>query len=486
MNKDLQQIGSGVAGLDDLLRGGFAAGRMYLTIGPPGSGKTLLGMHFLEQGLENSETTLLIHGEESQPEIATSAAAVDIDIDGTEFLDIGPKSSIFIEDRTYDLVAPSEIERDRYTPEIHEAVSEIDPDRVVIDPITQLRYVEANDAQFRRQLLSFMRFLKGEGITVLATATATPDREYESELRSLSDGIVELTQGEGGRRIEVTKHRTIGQIEGSHGMEIRDAGIEVFPALVPKQHEQSIGDSQISAGIDELDRLLGGGIERNTVTFITGPSGVGKTTLGGQILAEVAQSGTAALYLFEESIETFTHRSEAIGIPVAQLRQEGRLVIRSVEPLARSAEEFASLVRRDVEQEGVETVMVDGTDGYTMAIQGEREPLIAKLHSLSRYLTNNGVTMLVTDTTPEITGVSTATSFNANYIADNIVVLSYIEMDSALHKVIGVLKKRAGRFEQTLREFKLTDDGIQVGDPLTNVTGILQGTPSIAETPDGK
>ena len=484
MDLDLQQNSSGIPGLDELLRGGFATGQMYLIVGPPGAGKTILSLHFLEQGLDTGDTVLFIHGEESEAEILTSASAVGIGLAEAEFLDIGPESNIFTEDRTYDLVDPSEIEHDRYMPEIHDAIKEIDPDRVVIDPITQLRYVEANDAQFRRQLLSFMRFLKGEGITVLATATTTPDREYESELRSLSDGIVELTHGDGGRRVEVSKHRTIGQIEGSHGMEIRPEGIEVFPALVPQQHEQSIDESQISAGIDELDRLLGGGIERNTVTFISGPSGVGKTTLGGQILAEVAQSGTAALYLFEESLESFTHRSEAIGIPVTQLRQEGNLVIRSVEPLARSPEEFASMVRRDVEQEGVDTVMVDGTDGYTMAIQGEREPLIAKLHGLSRYLTNNGVTMLVTDATPEVTGISSATSFNASYIADNIVVLSYIEMDSALHKVIGVLKKRVGRFEQTLREFELTDDGIQVGDPLTNVTGILQGTPSIADTPD--
>lgn len=199
------------------------------------------------------------------------------------------------------------------------------------------------------------------------------------------------------------------------------------------------------------------------------------------MLSEAAASGTAAIYLFEESVETISLRSEAMGLPISELREEGSLLLRSVEPMARSAEEFASIVRRDVEEEGVNTVMIDGIDGYTMAIQGDERELLGKLHSLSRYLTNNGVTMVVTDEVTEVTGVSSATSVNASYIADNIVVLSYVEMDSELRKVIGVLKKRASPFEQTLRELSLTEDGIEIGEPLTGFTGILQGMPRASD-----
>lgn len=280
MSIDFPLISSGISGLDEILCGGFATARVYLIYGQPGSGKTMLGQHFLEAGLENDEIVLSIHGEESRSELLTSAAAVGIDLEGASFLDLGPESEYFTDEQTYDLVDPGEIERDKYTQEIYGAIRDVDPDRVVVDPITQLRYVQSSDGQFRRQILSFIRFLKEEGITVLAMATPSPEREYDKEIRSLSDGIVELEYGDGGRRIGVPKHRNIGQVDGKHGIEIRDDGIQVFPALVPEKHSQSIDQGQISGGIDELDELLGGGIERNTVTFISGPTGVGKSTLG--------------------------------------------------------------------------------------------------------------------------------------------------------------------------------------------------------------
>lgn len=475
---------SGVSGLDTLLNGGFLSGRMYLAHGSPGSGKTMVGMHFLEAGLENDETVLFVHGEESESEILTSAAAVGIDIDDAEFLDLGPESDLFTQNQSYDLVEPGEIERDKFTREIYEAIEEIDPDRVVVDPISQLRYVQPTNSQFRREILSFMRFLKQQDITVVATTTPSPDDKYHNQLQSLSDGIIDLSYQEGERRMAVLKHRTVGQLDGDHGMEIREGGIEVFPALVPERHTQSIDDTQLSTGVDELDSLCGGGIERNTVTFISGPTGTGKTTIGSQIVSEAADTGTVAVYLFEESIQTFTHRSEALGIPVTALRKSGHLSLTAVEPLAYSAEEFASMVRRDVTENDVSTVMIDGIDGYTMALQGEKENLVPKLHSLTRFLTNSGVTVLVTDEISEVTGVSSATSVNASYIADNIIVLSYVEVDSDLRKVIGVLKKRAGDFEHTLREFELADGGIHVSDPLTGISGILQGDPRKTATTD--
>lgn len=475
----LSQTSTGISGLDEVLRGGYVRGRMYLVYGSPGTGKTIAGLHFLEAGLERDETVLYVHGEESRSEIVTNAAAVGIDVGDAEFLDLGPDSEFFTENRAYDLVEPGEIERDRYTRKIHGAVGEIDPDRIVVDPITQLRYVQATEKQFRREIVSFMRFLKDRDVTVVATATPAPDQRYETELQSLSDGIVRLSAGDGGRRLEVTKHRSVGQAHGDHGMEIRESGIEVYPAVTPERHTQTIGDAQVSTGVDELDELLGGGIERNTVTFISGPTGCGKTTLGTQFCARAAEDAPAAVYLFEESVDSFTRRSEALGIPVTALCEAGQLHLEAVEPQAQSAEEFASIVRRDVDRKGITTVLIDGIDGYTMAIQGDRRELVANLHSLSRYLTNQDVTVLVTDEITEVTGISSATSIDASYIADNIVILSYVEVEGTLQKVVGVLKKRVGPFGHALRRFELGPDGIVVGDRLAGVTGILQGTPQL-------
>jgi circadian clock protein KaiC len=479
---EFSKASSGIDGLDTALRGGYVTGRMYLVYGSPGAGKTIAGLHFLEEGLTNDESVLCIHGEESQSEIIASAAALNIDISDAAFLDLGPDSEFFAERQSYDLVDPGEIEGENVTKAIHTAVEEVAPDRVVVDPVTQLRYIATSELQFRQEMISFIRFLKDTDITVVSTATPAPTRQYETELRSLSDGIIQLTRGEDGRRLEVVKHRNVGQIDGEHGMAIRDAGIEVFPSLIPERHEQSIGDTQVSSGLEKLDTLLGGGVEENTVTFISGPTGAGKTTLGTQLSSQAIDDSTAIVYLFEESINSFTQRSEALGIPVTDLREKGLLTVRAVEPLAHSAEEFAVIVRKDIDQQEADITMVDGIDGYTMAIQGDKQQLLRKLHSLSRYLTNAGVTVIVTDEITEVTGVSSATSIDASYIADNIIVLSYIEMEGTLRKTIGVLKKRVGTFEHTLREFTLTEDGIVVGDQLTNVSGILQGTPSASST----
>lgn len=186
MASTITPINSGVSGLDEILHGGFVEGRMYLVHGQPGTGKTLLGMHFLEEGLENDETVLFIHGEESREEILANGFAVDTDISGAEFLDLGPESDFFIEDDSYDLVEPSDLERDRYTKKIYEAIEEIDPSRVVVDPISQLRYVEANEYQFRKRILAFMRFLKQHEITVVVTASSTPIR---STIRSFDRSV---------------------------------------------------------------------------------------------------------------------------------------------------------------------------------------------------------------------------------------------------------------------------------------------------------
>ncbi|ELY92934.1 circadian clock protein KaiC [Natrialba hulunbeirensis JCM 10989] len=471
-------VSSGVDGLDDILHGGFVPGRMYLVHGQPGTGKTLLGMHFLEEGLNNNETVLFIHGEESKEEIIANGNAVGIDVTDAEFLDLGPDSDFFTEDYSYDLVDPSDIEQDRYTQDIHDAIREIDPDRVVVDPITQLRYVEANDYQFRKRILAFMRFLKQREITVVTTATPSTDQEYDTEIRSLSDGIVELTRGDGGRRIKVAKHRALGQREGDHGMEIRGNGLEIFPQLVPERHEHPFESIQLEFGIEGLDELVGGGFDKRTVTFISGPTGAGKTSTGTQFLAQAAKNGMkSAVYLFEEDMETYEHRSEAIGMPVTSMREEGTLSITEIEPRTLSGEEFAHMVKQEVDKRETDIVMIDGLDGYTTSIQGNEDMLVRKLHALTRYLKNRGVTVMITNEISEITGISNATSNNLSYVADNLMFLSYVEMDGSLRKVVGVLKKRSGSFEHNLREFEIASSGIRVGEPLTGLYGILQGTP---------
>ncbi len=472
----ISQLDSGITGLDELLYGGFIGGRMYLITGEPGTGKTTLGMHFLEAGLENDETVLFIHGEESVSELRANAAQFGIDVTGMEFLDLGPDSDFFTEDPSYDLVNPRDMEERRYTRAIHNAIRDINPDRVVVDPITQLRYTETSEHHYRKRILSFMRFLKEREITVLTTATIDDDHSGDIETRSLSDGVITLRKTADGRRIEVDKNRGKGQIDGDHGMEIRQRGLEVFPRIRPEPAAREFEPTQLRSGVSELDDLTGGGFERGTVTFVSGPAGSGKTTLGTRYLTRAARDhGRSTIYLFEERLETFTHRCRSIGIPIDELREEGRLSIHVIEPLERSAEEFAHMVRSEVETEGTETVLIDGLGGYTSTIQGGEDELERDLHALTRYLVNRGVSVFVTDAIHQITGLSSPTSRKISPIADNILFLSYVELRGSLRKVVGVLKKRTGGFEYTLREFEITSEGVRIGAPMESFHGLLRG-----------
>jgi circadian clock protein KaiC len=189
----------------------------------------------------------------------------------------------------------------------------------------------------------------------------------------------------------------------------------------------------------------------------------------------------SVIYLFEETRETFLTRSRAVDIPVDEMLEKGTLEVVEVEALERSPQEFARMVRDEVEGRGADIVMVDGIAGYRLTLRGEDEQMLQQLHALGRYLKNAGVTGIFVDETRNVTGEFRATMENVSYLADNIVFLRHIEVEGELRKAIGVLKKRTSDFERTIREFRITERGIAVGEPMSGLHGILSGTPEVVE-----
>lgn len=474
----LDRISTGIPGLDEITRGGLIPERGYMLRGEPGAGKTILALHFLTA--TSDDTTLFINLEESEADIRQNAASFGFDLDDTHFLDLSPSSDVFVEDRSYGIFTSEEVERDPVTEEIVDRVREIDPDRVVVDPVTQLRYLTADEYQFRKQVTGFMQFLEEQGATVLFTSQASQSAP-DDDLQFISHGVIDLKHRVHGRSLRVPKLRGSGVQGGWHAMRITDTGIRVFPKLVPDVHGREFTPDTVSSGVPEVDAMLHGGIERGTVTILSGPTGVGKTSLGAQFLKEAAGRGErSVIYQFEESTTTFLSRAASINIPVKEMQERGTLHVEEVEPLTKSADEFAHMVRTAVEDEEAEIVMIDGTAGYRLSLPGEESDLVRELHSVCRYLKNMGITVILVEEIANITGEFQATSRNISYIADNIVFLRYLEFQGELRKSIGVLKKRMSDFERTLREFQITEHGIKVGEPLVELRGILRGTPELA------
>ncbi len=480
----LRRLSTGVQGLDEVLEGGYIPGRAYLVRGGPGTGKTILGLHFLTAGIANGEKVLFITLGEPEIEIRKNAASMGFDLQGVVFLDLTPTPEFFAQVETYDIFSPAEVERVPTTSKIVEEVEKLQPNRVFIDAMTQFRYLAADPFQYRKQVLSFLRFLVQHGSTVLFTSEGSVEAP-DDDLQFLSDGVIHLEFTPEGRTISVTKLRGSNFLAGRHSMLLSSKGMEVLPKLTPIEYRREFVTGTISSGVPELDELLHGGLERGTVTIISGPSGVGKTTLGLVFMKEAAGRGErSVVYTFEEGEEILMARCEAINIPVHAMREQGTLSVVKFEPLRYTPDEFASRVRCEVEKERSRIVMIDSVAGYRLSLRGE--DLVSHLHALCKYLANMGVTTLLVNEVEYITGDFRATEAGISYLADNIIFLRYLEMEGEMRKAIGVLKKRLSDFEKTLREFQITRYGVKVGKPLTGLRGILSGTPEWVTPPVGK
>ena len=475
----VERVSTGVDGLDDVLSGGLIAERTYMIRGPPGTGKTILGLQFLTANPE--DTTLCVNFEETTENIKQNAESLGLDVSGVNFLDLSPDSDVFTETQSYDVFSPDEVESEGVTERITEAVDRYDPDRVLVDPITQLRHFSPDDYQFRKEVASFMSYLREKGATVLFSTQPTED-DPDDDLQFICDGTFSMGYAEKGRVLEVPKFRGSGFQHGKHTIDISEGGLTVYPILRPRKHETEFEAETLSSGVDGLDAMLHGGIERGAVTVISGSSGVGKTTTGSTFMTEAAKRDErSVIYLFEESMDMFLHRCNAINIPVGEMREAGNLQVEELEPLQQSADQFAANVRHEVEEENADVVMIDGLSGYRLSIRGDDDDLVRELHSLCRYCKNMGVTVIITDDVQGVTGEFEPTSARISYLADNILFLRYLELGGELRKAAGVLKKRASDFERTLREFRITEEGVKVDEPLKGLRGILTGTPELVE-----
>ncbi|MEW5851698.1 MAG: ATPase domain-containing protein [Myxococcota bacterium] len=476
------RLTSGIAGLDEVLNGGFIRGQAYLVRGGPGAGKTTLGMHYLAAGKARGEQALCITLGETEARLRANAAAVGLDLSGVNFVDLSPSSALLAQVQTYDFFSPAEVEAESVTKRILSRVHALKPQRVFVDALTQLRYQSQDVAAFRRQVHSFLRFLSELTTTVVFTSESGRDL-YDDDLQFLSDGILDLTAGPEGRFLRVTKMRGSGPRAGAHAVRLGGQGMRVFPVLPVETTRVPPRTEAIPSGIPALDELLHGGLERGTTTIISGPSGVGKSTLGMQFMVQAAaREERAVVYSFVEGRETMLLRSDAVGQPARALVQCGALSVEEVHPAELSPLEFANAVRKAAD-DGATMVMLDSIGAFGMAMLAPDAN--NSLYSLCRYLTARGVTVLAISELRALGGELRITEAGISPVADNILFMQYLELHRQerveVRKTVGVLKKRLTDFDKTVREIEITNQGIRVGQPMPGLQGILTGAPRWTE-----
>ena len=477
---DGPQVTTGLPGMDDVLDGGLLRGRNVLVRGTPGAGKTIFGLYFLSAGIEADERSLYVNLGEPQAYVEETADAFGLETEAIRFHNLSPTSEQFSEQESFTVFESAEVEHPDFIESLRNVVDEVDPDRVLLDPITEFRYLTSDERQFRKGILGLLDYLKDVGATVMLTSQAG-ETVTDEDLQFLVDGVVSLKVLGDSRAVEVSKFRGSSFRRGKHFYGIDDEGLTVWPTLVPGEQERSIEPGTLSSGVPELDSLLGGGLERGTVTILSGPTGAGKTTTGVQFLTEAALEETeGVLFQFEEAERTIRKRADAIGIPLQRVLEEGCLSIVEIEPDEYTVGEFEQLIRDAVEDD-VELVMIDGTQGFKQNLRGIEDPTAAMLR-VGRYLRSAGVSTILVNEVHNVTGDFRATEERTSNLADNLVFLRHVEYRGELRKVIGALKMRTSDFEHSLRELTITSDGIRVGDPLPELRGILTGTPDWEDT----
>lgn len=472
---------SGCPGLDEVLGGGLPLGHVYLLEGEPGTGKTTIALQFAAEGVRNGEKVLYVTLSESRDELLLVARNHRLPIDEVKIVELKPSEQDLKPEGQYTVFHPAEVE---LTDRVQMIIAEINrhkPDRLVIDALSEMRMLAKDPLRYRRQVLSLKEALSPSCTVLLLDDRSS--RQLDLELHSIVHGVIALAKiqreyGKTRRRLEVTKLRGSAFREGYHDYLIRDGGVVLFPRLIAAEYVATNGtQEQVQSGINELDALVGGGLDRGTSTLLIGPAGCGKTTIALRWLTSAAERGeTTAAFIFEETIHTLMGRAQGLGMDLAKHIKNGRVRIDHLDPAEMSPGEFVEKVRDCVEKANARTIVIDSLNGFLQSMPGEQF-LALHLHELLTYLNNRGVVTLMILAQMGMIGHGMQTPVDVSYLADNILLLRYFEAHGEVRQAISMIKKRSGPHEHSIRELRLGPNGIRVGQPLKDFQGVLTGTP---------
>ncbi|MGZ4814048.1 MAG: ATPase domain-containing protein [Terriglobales bacterium] len=480
MPEPVPRVKTGISGLDDILSGGFPSNHLYLVEGDPGTGKTTLALQFLLEGEKQGEKGLYVTLSESKHELLGVAKSHGWSLDNIPIFEMTPHEAELDAEAQYTVFHPSEVELADTMSQVLKQIDQVQPSRIIFDSLSELRMLARDSLRYRRQILGLKRYFSGRNCTALLLDDRTAD-DGDLQLQSIAHGVLMLQNlgrdyGINRRRLEVRKMRGSRFREGFHDYVIETGGVSVFPRLVASEHKPHSNGKPVASGLQELDRLWGGGVDIGTSVVLMGPAGCGKSTIAALYASAAAARGErAAIFTFDETLSTLVNRVEGLNIPVKEHIDSGKLLVRQVDPAEISPGEFVHNVRELVD-DGTKIVVIDSLNGFMNAMPGE-DFLTMQMHELLSYLNQKGVVTMITLAQHGIIGHGMNSPVDISYLADSVLLFRYFEAGGAVKQALSVLKKRSGRHERTIRELSFKDSRIQVGPPLHQFDGVLTGVP---------
>ncbi|MFZ0424754.1 MAG: ATPase domain-containing protein [Xanthobacteraceae bacterium] len=482
MSTILPRASTGVPGLDDVLGGGLARNRLHLLEGSPGTGKTTIALQFLLAGSEVGETGIYVSLAETENELRDGARSHGWTIGpNVEIFELVPPESVLDPDQHQSLLYSSDLELGETVQRIFDSIERLRPNRVVIDSLSEIRLLAQSSLRYRRQILALKHYFAQNNSTVIMLddlTTETTDRAVHSIAHSVIhlDELAPIYGGER-RRLRVVKCRGQSFRGGYHDFTILPGGIAVYPRLVAADHRKDFSGQIVPSGVAALDKLLGGGVTTGSTTLMVGPAGTGKSLLALHYLAAaIARGERGAMFVFDEELGLLMSRAKSLGIDLEGMRDAKKLFIEQMDAAELSPGEFSHRVRACVDHEKIRTVVIDSLNGY-QASMPEEQYLVLHLHELFQYLNRQGAATFLTVAQHGMIGDMKQT-IDVTYLADTVIMLRYFEAHGRVRRALSVVKKRTGSHEDTIREFRITGHGIDVGPALHEFQGVLRGVPT--------
>jgi circadian clock protein KaiC len=476
----IEKLETGIPGFDLISNGGVPKNRVTLVSGTAGSAKTVFAAQFLAEGIKKGEPGLFLTFEESIEDLRKNMGGFGWEVEKWEaegmwtFIDasLQPNAEPIIAG-SYDLGAL--LARINYAVEKHGAK------RVSIDSVGAIFTQFSDSAIVRRELLRITAALKKMGVTVIITAECTQDygdiTRYGVE-EFVADNVVILRnvlEDEKRRRtIEILKFRGTNHQKGEYPFTvISQGGIIIIPisAIELKQKSSAI---RISSGNDELDKMCGGGLFRNSVILISGATGTGKTLMTSEFIKGGVNNGERCLlFAFEESQEQFFRNATGWGMNLERMESEGKLKIVCEYPESAVLEDHLINIKTIIEDFKPNRVAIDSLSALERGatIKGFREFVI----SLTSFIKHLEIAGLFTATSANLMGGASVTESHISTITDSIILLKYVEMYGEMKRGLTVLKMRGSMHNKDIREFTIDDHGMHIGQPFRSIHGILTG-----------
>lgn len=475
----LPKAPTGIAGLDEISQGGLPRGRPTLVAGNAGCGKTLLAMQFLVEGIRNfDEPGVFICFEETPEDLALNAQSLGFDL-----ADLEQQNKLVID---HIRVERSEIsEAGEYDLEglfirLALAVDSIGAKRIVLDTLESLFSGLSNPSILRAELRRLFFWLKERNLTAIVTGesggtgqlTRQGLEEYVTDCVLLLDHRV--SEQISTRRLRIVKYRGTAHGTNEYPFLIDEQGIHVMP-VSSLDLDYAVSDERISSGVPQLDEMLGGaGFYRGSTILLSGSPGTGKTSLCGHFAQAAVERGEKVLYFaFEEPRQQLFRNLRSIGLDLEQAAQTGRLVFHASRPSVQGLEAHLATITRLVDEFRPDVAIFDPFSNLS-DVGTLREAQSMMLRLLSRMKARGTTLMLVNLTSPEEQQETTA--INISSVVDTWILLRDLEMGGERNRAIYVLKSRGMKHSHQIREFLLTDQGIQLREAYLGENGVLTGS----------